>query len=463
VVRRDSVCALREIPVGKGAILCCVGAVLNTGRRSASEIAQSIPMSNVIPKSAANRGRETTQKPLPLATEVGFASFDHQPRTRLVFGVNSVDRVGELAREIGAKKVLLVTDPGIVVAGHADRVCRHLETAGLRVTIFDQARENPTTRCVDDCVAVARGAGVDTIIGLGGGSAMDTAKGCNFILTNGGRMQDYWGVGKATKPMLLLIAIPTTAGTGSEMQSAALIADEQTHQKMACLDPKAAARIAILDPALTLSQPLRVAACAGIDAVAHAVETAVTKPRTPLSLMYSHAAFKLCLTSLPEIFVNPNDLESRGRMQLGAAFAGVAIENSMLGAAHAAANPLTAHCGIVHGQAVGMMLPHVIRFNGADAAARRAYAELAVATGIASAGDSDEHALKILIARLEVLLDLAHIPRRLGDCGVERGHIPALAGEAARQWTAGFNPRPVAAEDFVKLYEAAFDGSSRTV
>src|SRR5207248_9723981 len=118
----------------------------------------------------------------------------------------------------------------------------------------------------------------------------DTAKGCKFVLTNGGRMQDYWGVGKAKKPMLPLIAIPTTAGTGSECQSAALIVDEQTHQKMACLDRKAAARIAILDPGLTLSQPTRVTACAGIDAIAHAAETAVTNMRNPLSLMLSHEA-----------------------------------------------------------------------------------------------------------------------------------------------------------------------------
>src|SRR6266566_1396857 len=174
--------------------------------------------------------------------------FDHQPRTRLIFGVNSVDRVGELARELGAKRVLFVTDAGIVAAGHAERAQLSLKAAGLQIAVFDRARENPTTKCVDDCVAVAASAAIDTIIGLGGGSSMDTAKGCNFLLTNGGRMQDYCGVGKATKPMLPLIAIPTTAGTGSECQSAALIADERTHQKMACLDPKAASRIAILDP-----------------------------------------------------------------------------------------------------------------------------------------------------------------------------------------------------------------------
>src|ERR1043165_9559534 len=206
-------------------------------------------------------------------------SLDYQPRTRIVFGVNVVERAGALAQEIGAKKILLVTDPGIAAAGHAARVRSILESAGLEVTFYDQARENPTTQCVDACVAVARAAGIDTIVGLGGGSSMDTAKGCNFILTNGGRMQDYWGVGKATKPMLPFLAIPNTAGTGSGGQSAERIAAERTHQKMACLDPKCAASVAILDPALTVSQPPRVTACTGIDAIAHAVESAVTTKR----------------------------------------------------------------------------------------------------------------------------------------------------------------------------------------
>jgi len=285
---------------------------------------------------------------------------------------------------------------------------------------------------------------------------MDTAKGCNFLFTNGGRMQDYWGVGKAAKPMLPLIAIPTTAGTGSECQSAALIADESTHQKMACLDLKAAARVAILDPELTLSQPPRVTACTGIDAIAHAVETAVTQKRNPLSLMYSHQAFKLCIKSLPEVLMNPNDIEARGRMLLGAALAGTAIENSMLGAAHAAANPLTAHFGIVHGQAVGVMLPHVVRFNAEDPAVRHSYAELASAPEIACVSDGHEPAVQALVERLEVLLELAAIPRSLAACGVTQKSIPVLAEDAARQWTATFNPRSASEDDFKKLYEAAF-------
>ncbi|MBM3837993.1 MAG: iron-containing alcohol dehydrogenase [Verrucomicrobia bacterium] len=385
-----------------------------------------------------------------------LASFDHQPRTRLIFGVGSVGRVGELAREFGAKKVLLVTDAGLVAAGHAGQVHRILEAAGLAVTVFDKALENPTTRCVDECAALARKSEIELIVGLGGGSSMDTAKGCNFILTNGGRMQDYWGVGKATKPMLPLIAIPTTAGTGSECQSSALIADEHTHQKMACLDPKATARVAILDPALTVSQPLAVTAHTGIDAIAHAVETTVTRKRNPLSLMYSHEAFKLTATSLDRALTTPDDLEARGRMLLGAAYAGMAIENSMLGAAHAAANPLTAHYDVVHGEAVGLMLPAVVRFNGQDPAICQAYAELASASEIACVSDNVKPAWEALVARLESLLNAAKIARSLADCGVERSMIKTLAKEASKQWTATFNPRPLTVDDFAALYEAAF-------
>ena len=384
------------------------------------------------------------------------APFDFQPRTRIVFGVNAVERAGEIVREFGAKKVLLVTDPGIAAAGHEQHALKSLAADGVSVVVFDKVRENPTTRCVDDCLAVAKSAGIEAIIGLGGGSSMDTAKGCNFLLTNGGRMQDYWGLGKATRPMLPLIAIPTTAGTGSECQSAALIADESTHQKMACLDPKAAARVAILDPALTISQPPRVTACTGIDAIAHAVETAVTKKRNPFSLMFSHEAFKLLAPSFLRVVNNANDLDARGKMLLGAAFAGTAIENSMLGAAHSAANPLTAHYGIVHGQAVGMMLPHVIRFNAENENAKRGYAELASAPEIACVTDGLDQAVEALVDEIESMLELANIPPSLADCGVQEKDLAKLAAEAARQWTANFNPRPVTERDFLALFDAAF-------
>jgi alcohol dehydrogenase len=386
-----------------------------------------------------------------------LAPFDAIPSTRLIFGLGSVSRVGELARELGGRKILLVTDPGIVAAGHAGLVATSLEAAGLPVVVFDRARENPTTSCVEDCSAFAKQAGINLIIGLGGGSSMDTAKGCNFLLTNGGRMQDYWGVGKATQPMLPLIAIPTTAGTGSECQSAALIVDEQTHQKMACLDKKAAARIAILDPALTVSQPASVTAATGMDALAHALETAVTNRRTPLSAMYSREAFHYCAASFPEVLRKPANTEARGKMLLGAALAGMAIENSMLGAAHAAANPLTAHYDMVHGQAVAVMLPHVVLFNAALPEVAHLYRELVAGSPALNhqpvVGDSAQE----LARMLHDMQNLALIPNSLVAHGVARSALPKLAREAAAQWTATFNPRRMGEADFLRLYEAAFE------
>src|SRR5256884_7056244 len=155
----------------------------------------------------------------------GLPPFDFHPRTRLIFGVNAVERVGGLARELGAKIVLVVTDPGIVTAGHVDRVEHILQSCGLGVVVFAEVHENPTTRDVEKCLEVAKAAGIDTIVGLGGGSSMDTAKGCNFLLTNGGGGHGHSGGGKASKPMLPVIAVPTTPRTGSESQSAPPIAE----------------------------------------------------------------------------------------------------------------------------------------------------------------------------------------------------------------------------------------------
>jgi alcohol dehydrogenase len=375
-----------------------------------------------------------------------ISGFDSHPRTRVVFGVNAVDRLGEFARELAARRVLVVTDAGLVAAGHLDRARRALGPAGLEIAVFDRVRENPTTSDVEECLAFAREANPDLFVGLGGGSSMDTAKGSNFLLTNGGRIQDYWGYGKASRPLKPLIAVPTTAGTGSECQSYALVMDENTHQKMACGDPKAAAAVAVLDPTLTLSQPRRVTANTGMDAVTHAVETAVTRRRNEASWLYSREAFRLTAGTLERVLDHPDDLEARARMQLGAAYAGLAIELSMLGAAHSAANPLTARFGVVHGQAVGMMLPHVVRFNAKEPSAREAYRDLMAFAGLGDQG---------LAERLESLLAAAGLPGSLAECGVTAEAVPGLAAEAAAQWTAQFNPRPVSAADFEALYRAA--------
>ena len=205
----------------------------------------------------------------------------------MIFGAGAIERLGELARELNFKRTLLVADHGLV-RPHVDEAVAPLEKAGVEVRFHD-FEVNPDTRMVEAGTKLVAPLKIDSIIGLGGGSSMDCAKGINFLLTNGGRMADYHGYGKATQPMLPMIAIPTTAGTGSEGQTYALISDE-SHVKMACGDPKAAFRVALLDPALTVSQPRSITATSGFDAIAHAVETYVTTKRNPLSLFSREAA-----------------------------------------------------------------------------------------------------------------------------------------------------------------------------
>jgi alcohol dehydrogenase len=365
---------------------------------------------------------------------------------RVHAGTGTLDLLGTLARNLGGRRVYVVTDRGVRAAGHLDEALASLERAGLATEVFDEVEENPTSLHVEAGRVAAAAFGPDLLIGLGGGSAMDCAKGINFVLTNGGRMEDYQGAGKASQPLLPSIGVPTTAGTGSEAQSYALISHPETHQKMACGDRKARFREVILDPRLAASAPRQVAATAGIDAVSHAVESHVTRRGNPVSRMLSREAWRLLSASLERSLAAPDDLAAIGDTLLGAHLAGAAIEASMLGAAHSCANPLTARFGIVHGVAVGLMLPHVVRFNGDAGTVGEMYRDLLGGTGDPAA----------LAARIEELRAAAGLPARLKDCGVDAASLPGLAEEASRQWTAAFNPRSVDAASLRSLYEAAF-------
>jgi alcohol dehydrogenase len=378
--------------------------------------------------------------------------FDFHTPTRVKFGPGTLGSLGELARELGARRVLLVTDHGLEAAGHPQRAQGSLENAGLEVCVFDEVEENPTSRHVEAGAMFARPLGIDLIVSVGGGSAMDCAKGINFLVTNGGQMSDYKGFGKAKKPMLPSIGVPTTSGTGSEAQSYALIADEQTHLKMACGDRKAAFAIAILDPEVTVSQPAKVTALTGIDALSHALESFVTTKRSPVSQIFAREAWKLLEGNLERVMKDPGDLEARGAMQVGAYLAGSAIENSMLGACHACANPLTAHYGVTHGLAIGIMLPHVLRFNSSSVAGSL-YDELTEEVGLRNGQPAK--AADVLASRIAELMQLAGLPTRLGACGISDGILPLLAEEANQQWTARFNPRPVGETELLGLYQAA--------
>lgn len=389
-----------------------------------------------------------------------LAGFDYAARTRLVFGNGTLARLGELVRALGARRVWLVTDRGLAAAGHAARAEAALDDAGCARATYAEAEEDPDAPSVARCAEAARaafaGAGPELLVGLGGGSAIDTAKGAAMLLASGGRMQDYRGFGKPRAPLLPLVAVPTTAGTGSEVQSYALVSDEETGQKMACGAADAAPRVAVLDPELTLTLPRAVTATSGLDALGHALETAVCTRRTPLSALFSREAFRLLAPNLARVLAAPADASARAAMLLGAAWAGLAIEHSMLGAAHALANPLSARLGLTHGLAVGLALPAVVRFNAAEPAARARYEELwRGAFPETPAGDE----LPALLAFLARSLESAESGPTLAAHGLTPERLPALAEEASRQWTAQFNPRPVGRTELEALLGAVRTGA----
>lgn len=374
-------------------------------------------------------------------------SFDFKSPTRVVFGEGVISRVGELARELDFRRALLVADRGLVASGHVAEAVGPLRAAGVEVFEFHDFEANPTTAMIERGRAFAAPLDVDSIIGLGGGSSLDCAKGVNFLLTNGGTMRDYRGYGKAKRPLLPMIGIPTTTGTGSEAQSYALVSDAATREKMACGDPSAAFRVALLDPVLTVSQPHAITATAGFDALSHAVETFVTTRRNTVSEMFSREAWRLLEANYERVLVEPENVAARGAMLLGAHFAGAAIEQSMLGATHACANPLTRNYDTEHGAAIALMLPHVVRWNAEEVGAR--YRELwHAARARGGAGD--------LAARLEELAIAGELPRTLRDARVPAADLARLAEEAAQQWTGRFNPRAFDAAAALQIYERAF-------
>lgn len=377
-------------------------------------------------------------------------SFDFNPRTRLIFGERSFERLGEFASELGFKRTLLVSDKGILSCGYVDRASRLLAEFKIPVFALHEFDSNPDSAMITAGRDFAAPFEVDSIISIGGGSSMDTAKGINFLLSGGGVIKDYWGYGKARGRMLPMIGVPTTSGTGSEAQSYALISDSETHVKMACGDPGAAFKVAILDPLLTLSQPSRVTATAGFDAISHAVESYVSTKRNALSELFSLESWRLLEPNYERVIANGNDVEARGAMQLGAYLAGLAIENSMLGAAHACANPLTAKYDTEHGVAIGLMLPHVVRWNAGAVGDR--YRRLLESTGRDSGGDSGE----ALATRLEQLIRIGGLPRGVRSTGADESDLPRLAEEAAAQWTGTFNPRKFGPAEALELYRRSY-------
>lgn len=286
-----------------------------------------------------------------------------------------------------------------------------------------------------------------TIIGIGGGSAMDCAKGVNFLLSNGGRMEDYRGDGLATRAMRPSIGVPTTAGTGSEAQRFALISAADNHEKMACGDAGARFRAVILDAELTRTVPMSTRCAVGMDAISHSIESFVCTAANSQSRFLASEALRLLEANFRDSLDDDASAAVRGRMLLGAHWAGASIERSMLGVTHACANPLTARYGVVHGVAIGVMLPHVIRFNAQTHESD--YARLSQLLAPPRSGSM------ALLERVETLWREASMPTSLSDFGVRPDDLTTLASDASSQKTARFNPRAVTESQILELYQAA--------
>jgi alcohol dehydrogenase class IV len=383
------------------------------------------------------------------------ALFEFQVRPRVVYGPGTVREVGFEAEKIGGTRALIVTDQVLRGVGMVDRVADGLSGSSVAlVGIFDKVPPNSEVQVVERGAALARELGSDILIALGGGSVMDTAKGMNLLLSEGGSLLDYEGAGLLSRPLGPMIAIPTTAGTGSEVTMFALIKNDAQGLKLAFNSPYLMPDVALLDPELTLSLPPGLTAATGMDALTHAIEAYVSLYAEPISDALALHAIRMIAANLHQAVVHGDDLEARGSMLLAANMAGMAFSNALLGIVHAIAHACGGRFGLAHGLANSILLPYGMEFNLGEAAAR--YAGVAAALGVETSGLNDEAAGRAGIAAVRQLSRDCGLPQRLSQVGVERSGFAQMAQDALGDASLIANPRAPEAEDIVVLYEQAY-------
>lgn len=382
--------------------------------------------------------------------------FSFATTAQILCESGSAARLGELCRERGAQRVLIVTDPGITRLNMLDGVLPGFTEAGVAVEVFDQVVADPPESVVLQATDQARRMAAQLVIGFGGGSSMDVAKLVALLahpLAAQG-LKDIFGVGNARGPRLPLLQVPTTAGTGSEVTPIAIVTTGET-TKMGVVSPHLLPDLAVLDADLTLGLPPAVTAATGIDAMVHAIEAYTSKlKKNPLSDLLAREALRLLALNLDEAVHNGGNREARQAMLLGACLAGQAFANAPVAAVHALAYPLGGHFHIPHGLSNALVLPEVIRFNAPNAGAL--YAELApLLLGQRLRSDADR--TEQFIAELADLSPRSGLPSRLRDAGVPQDSLPRLAADAMlQQRLLVNNPREVSESDALAIYRAAF-------
>ena len=386
---------------------------------------------------------------------MSISAFSINQPTRIRFGAGAVAQLPDLVRELGGSKVFLVMDPGLVKAGVAAEVVAPLEKAGMGYELYDKIDPEPGLKLADNGAKLAKKAKCDCVVGVGGGSAMDVAKAVSILLTNGGKAEDYIGLGKIKKPGVPKIMVPTTAGTGAEVTFTAVFINEKTKSKGGMNGDPLYPEAALLDPALTLSMPPNITAATGIDAFTHALEAFVSTQSHPISDMYALKAMELISVNLPLAYANGGNLEARANMLLGSLLGGKALATAGVGLVHAMAYPLGGMFGIPHGLANAVLLPYVVDYNLIGNPTK--YAVVAEIMGFAEPETSLRDAAHGLVDALFTMNHDLGIPMGLDELGIPREKIPEMARIALTVTRpVENNPRKPTLEEVMAVYEAAF-------
>ena len=360
--------------------------------------------------------------------------------------------VGRSAANLGATRVLVVTDAGVRAAGWTGSVVESLEAAGLEVVIFAAVTPNPRVAEVSAGAEAYRSGGCDAIVAVGGGSPVDCAKGIGIVTTNGGTIADYDGLDRVPRPIPPLVCVPTTAGASADVSQFAIITDPGRHSKFAVVSKTLVPDVSLLDPLPLTTQSATLTAMAGFDAISHAVEAIGSTAATPLCDLLALQAVRLLVDGVPRALRDPSDLAARAATMEGSLYAGMAFSNSSLGAAHAMAHALGGELDLPHGSALAALLPPVVAYN--FPAVPQAYRRLGEALGIALPSD-DVLAAAALAGRLRELIVGFGLATSLRQAGVDGARIPDLARSAAEDPCLATNPRCPTPADLERLYELA--------
>jgi len=374
---------------------------------------------------------------------------------RIVFGLGAIEKVGAEVEGLKKKKVLVVTDPGIVQAGLLEPLKHSLQAANILFALFDGVEPDPRLEVVRQCAEMGRKEGVEALIGYGGGSSLDIAKVAAVLLTNAGDLAQFFGIDLIPHPGLPVILIPTTAGTGSEVTPIAILSDTREKLKKGIVSPYLFPEVALLDPQLTVGLPPLVTAFTGLDALIHAIEAYTSVNAFDLTDHLAFRAMELLYDNIRTAYARGEDLEARSRMLEGSLLAGIAFANAGVTAVHAFAYPLGGEFHVAHGLANSVMLPHVMRFNLLGNLPK--FAAIGSALGLDTEHLTDKEAALEALEAVEDLMEDLTIPRRLRDLNIPQEAIPSLA-EGVMKVTRllANNPRRIALEDARRIYEEAW-------